>query len=153
MTEFAARLAEEAVKTPALAKFHPCYAGYFLCFNREEYYEAHDILEHLWLESEGADWAFYKGLIQFAGGFVHLRLQHLNPDHPVHGARLRPACRLFQLARGNLLQSSPTYHGLDILGVDQTAVEYLSRITESNYRVNPWQPGSGPRILPVREGT
>ena len=33
---------------PALA-LDPCYQGYFRCFNEGQYYEAHDVLEHLWL--------------------------------------------------------------------------------------------------------
>lgn len=46
------------------------YAAYFHHFNRGDYYEAHDVLESLWLErgrqAKGA--AFYQGLIQLAGG-------------------------------------------------------------------------------------
>ena len=45
------------------------FAAYFHHFNREDYYEAHDVLESLWLEggrkARGA--AFYQGLIQLAG--------------------------------------------------------------------------------------
>ena len=50
------------------------------------------VLEHLWLkEGRGApDYAFYKGLIQLAGGFVHLKLQRSHPEHPKHGRRLLP---------------------------------------------------------------
>ena len=79
--------------------FDPCYLGYFECFNTQNYYEAHDVLEHLWLKDgrSAPDYAFYKGLIQLAGGFVHLKLQHANPTHPKHGKRLAPARRLFLL--------------------------------------------------------
>ena len=31
----------------------PCYEGYFVCFNEQKYYEAHDVLEHLWLKEQG----------------------------------------------------------------------------------------------------
>jgi len=71
----------------------PHYLGYFDCFNRGLYYEAHDVLEELWLAQgrAGANYAFYKGLIQLAGAFVHLQKD-----------RLRPAAALFKLAHANL---------------------------------------------------
>ena len=33
----------------------PRYTGFFACFNERQYYEAHDILEDLWLEETGED--------------------------------------------------------------------------------------------------
>src|SRR5438067_657768 len=29
----------------------PHYQGFFQCFNEQRYYEAHDVLEHLWLQN------------------------------------------------------------------------------------------------------
>ena len=47
------------------------YLAYFECFNRQLYYEAHDVLEALWLvDKHTPNGAFYKGLIQLAGAFV-----------------------------------------------------------------------------------
>ena len=70
----------------------PHFEGYVECFNREEYYEAHDVLEQLWLKNRGGpSGSFYKGLIQLAGAFVHLQKD-----------RLRPAAALFTLAGANL---------------------------------------------------
>ena len=47
------------------------YLGYFECFNRQLFYEAHDVLEDLWLpDRSGPNGNFYKGLIQLAGAFV-----------------------------------------------------------------------------------
>ena len=37
----------------------PRYLGYFTCFNAQQYYEAHDVLEKLWLETKGADHRFF----------------------------------------------------------------------------------------------
>ena len=87
----------------------PCYQGYFRCFNEGRYSEAHDVLEHLWLQGgrTDPDHAFYKGLIQVAGAFVHLRKQHEHPAHAKHGRRLRPAARLFALAAANLAAYGP----------------------------------------------
>jgi predicted metal-dependent hydrolase len=52
---------------------HPCYRGFFRCWNEQRYYEAHDVLEHLWLKTTSGDADYFKGLIQAAGGFVHLQ--------------------------------------------------------------------------------
>jgi predicted metal-dependent hydrolase len=41
------------------------YLAYFECFNRQQYFEAHQVLEPLWLSQRGAPRErFYKGLIQ-----------------------------------------------------------------------------------------
>src|SRR5882757_6923511 len=93
--------------------FDPCYLGYFACFNSQEYYEAHDVLEHLWLQGrDDGNYAFYKGLIQLAGAFVHLKKQRARPGHPKDGRRLHPAVRLFALAEKNLTPYGPAHLGL-----------------------------------------
>src|SRR5450759_2239 len=88
----------------------PRYAGYFTLFNRQKFYEAHDVLENLWLPGRhGADGNFYKGLIQLAGAFVHLQKN-----------RLRPSAALFKLAQINLRKDPATYQRLgiaDVLGM------------------------------------
>src|SRR5262249_14188682 len=49
------------------SEFPIFYLGYFRCFNAQQYYEAHDVLEHLWLKKRDENYAFFKGLIQLAG--------------------------------------------------------------------------------------
>lgn len=129
---------------------HPCYAGYFTCFNRGEYYEAHDVLEHLWLQCTDANEPFYKGLIQLAGGFVHLRKQRLRPDHPKDGRRLGPASRLFDLAARNLAPFAPHHLQLDVEAVLALAAGAADKIRASNYAANPWDPAHPPQIFPDR---
>ena len=134
--------------------FHPCYLGYFECFNDQRYYEAHDVLEHLWLKGgRGArDYAFHKGLIQLAGGFVHLRLQHAHPEHPKHGKRLHPARRLFLLAAGNLVAYGPRHLGLDLNVPVSLAEEYADLIKTGDFSLNPWSPETHPLLpLPVED--
>ena len=41
-------------------------------FNTKEFFEAHEVLEDLWMETEGEEKDFYKGLIQCAVAFAHL---------------------------------------------------------------------------------
>src|SRR5271167_2014724 len=92
----------------------PHYLGYFKCFNDQLYYEAHDVLEHLWLKKKDENYHYFKGLIQVAGAFVHLQKKHLRPTHAKDGRRLRPASRLFKLAMHNLESYQPHYMHLDV---------------------------------------
>jgi hypothetical protein len=73
---------------------HPYYLAFFRCWNQQRYYEAHDVLEQLWLEKKSRDADFFKGLIQAAGAFVHLQKKFENPLHPKHSRRfLHPSLR------------------------------------------------------------
>jgi predicted metal-dependent hydrolase len=137
---------EQLPKTDAGADLDPRYTGYFTCFNATQYYEAHDVLEDLWLGESGDDYAFFKGLIQFAGAFVHLQKQAARPDHPKDGQRLRPAVRLFKLARANLARYCPRHLLLDVDGVIALADSHMHAISSSNYTENPWHPESAPRL-------
>ena len=88
------------------AGLNPHYTGYFHCFNRGLFFEAHEVLEVLWLiDRRGLDGAFYKGLIQLAGAFVHLQKQ-----------RPGPAAALFRLARTNLGAYPRHHHRLNVAG-------------------------------------
>lgn len=42
------------------------------CFNKEEFYECHDILEDVWYDVRGRSRRFYQGLIHLAVGFYHI---------------------------------------------------------------------------------
>ena len=132
---------------------HPCYQGYFACFNEGRYYEAHDVLEHLWLRDGPAapDYAFYKGLIQLAGAFVHLRKQFEHPTHVKHSRRLRPAVRLFELASANLASYAPRHLGLDVAAVRGLCAQQAAAITAASFTRNPWSPGTAPHLLPHGE--
>ena len=128
--------------------FDACYLGYFECFNSGRYYEAHDVLEHLWLKDgrDAPNYAFYKGLIQLAGGFVHLRLQHLNPHHPKYGRRLHPARRLFLLAETNLTPYGPLHHGLELEPVLTLCRNMSGVLEQSDCSENPWASGFLPSL-------
>jgi hypothetical protein len=127
--------------------FDPCYLAYFACFNGQEYYEAHDVLEHLWLRREDENHAFYKGLIQLAGAFVHLKKQRARPRHPTDGRRLRPAVRLFALASKNLFPYAPRHMGLNVAELLDLAGEHVSRIEASDFSANPWRPETAPKLV------
>ena len=90
------------------------YRAFFACFNKGQYYEAHDVLEHLWLQCHDSNRSFYQGLIQFAGAFVHLQKHCLFPGHPTHSRRLAPAQRLFALAAARLSAYPERHLALDL---------------------------------------
>jgi Domain of unknown function (DUF309) len=126
--------------------YDPCYLAYFACFNTQEYYEAHDVLEHLWLKGANENYAFFKGLIQFAGAFVHLKKQREHPTHAKHGRRLHPAVRLFAMAGRNLTPYGPVHLGLDITLVLDISSRHVAHIVESDFSDNPWHPERAPHL-------
>ena len=132
----------------AASPLDSCYQGYFRCFNAGDYYEAHDVLEHLWLKDGPAaeNYAFYKGLIQVAGAFVHLRKQFEHPAHAKHGRRLRPAARLFELARNNLAPYGPRHLALDVAALRTLCAEQVQAIEATDFVINPWSPETAPRL-------
>jgi predicted metal-dependent hydrolase len=125
---------------------HPFYRAYFRCWNDQRYYEAHDVLEHLWLHNETTDDNFFKGLIQAAGAFVHLQKNFEYPTHAKHGRRLRPAVRLFQLAEKNLVSFAPHHHGLDVGALIILLRSEREKIEASDFTLNPWSPATAPQI-------
>jgi uncharacterized protein len=125
---------------------HPYYVAFFRCWNEQRYYEAHDVLEQLWLNTNSSDADFFKGLIQAAGAFVHLQKQFQHPLHAKHSKRLPPAVRLFRLAQGNLAGFAPRHHGLDVAALCQLLCTYADEIVASDYTTNPWSPETAPKL-------
>lgn len=119
------------------------YLGYFACFNEGLFYEAHDVLEELWLANRGAaSDAFYKGLIQLAGAFVHLQ-KHTEPR-----PRLKPSAALLKLARANLAPYPATHEHLDRDCVLRLIEDWLARLEAGAFAINPLHEASRP-WLPV----
>jgi predicted metal-dependent hydrolase len=112
------------------------YLGYFDCFNRQLFYEAHDVLEDLWLpDRRGANGDFYKGLIQLAGAFVHLQKN-----------RLRPSAALFKLARMNLEKYPSVHEQLNLEAVQLLIAGWLFRLEKDEFTINPLTPTSIPQL-------
>lgn len=112
------------------------YLGYFQCFNEGLFYEAHDVLEELWLaQRDGPNYSFYKGLIQLAGAFVHLQKQ-----------RLRPAAALFKLAEANLLKYPAMHEQLDVALMLKIITHWLVRLEQGNFERNPFDGTNAPQI-------
>ncbi len=125
---------------------HPFYRAFFRCWNEQRYYEAHDVLEQLWLKTTSPDADFFKGLIQAAGAFVHLQKNFEHPTHAKHRRRLPPAARLFRLAEKNLSIFAPRHHQLDVAALCQLLRAHADRIVTSDYKTNPWSPHTAPKL-------
>lgn len=98
--------------------YDPRYLGYFECFNQQRFFEAHEVLEALWLpQRDGPNGLFYKGLIQLAGAFVHWQKN-----------RPGPAVALFKRARTCLEKYLPIHEGLNVKHVLLLTDEWLSQL-------------------------
>jgi predicted metal-dependent hydrolase len=117
------------------------YAGYFALFNEQKFYEAHDVLENLWLaERKGPDGDFYKGLIQLAGAFVHLQKD-----------RLRPAAALFKLAQTNLEKYPAVQYRLNLTAVLLLIAGWLRQLEREEFLVNPLSRVNVPQLALQKE--
>jgi hypothetical protein len=125
---------------------HPFYRAFFHCWNEQRYYEAHDVLEQLWLKTDSSDADFFKGLIQAAGAFVHLQKRFEHPLHAKHSRRLKPAVRLFRLAESNLSKFAPRHHRLDVDALCQLLRVSADQIVASDYKINPWSRETAPKL-------
>lgn len=117
------------------------YLGYFECFNQGLFFEAHDVLEELWLKDRAAaNYAYHKGLIQLAGAFVHLQKN-----------RLRPAAALFRLAEANLQKYPAIHDQLDLAAVLRLIAAWLGRLEAGQFAVNPLTATTAPQLhlIPV----
>ena len=88
------------------------YRQFWELFNAEKFFEAHEVLEALWLETPaGSERDFYQGLIQIAAAFVHV--QKGTPE----GGR-----QLLKKASEKFRKSPPLFFGVQIQNLlDQTA--------------------------------
>lgn len=117
-------------------EFDAHYLGFFECFNRQLFFEAHEVLEELWLTERGGPRdLFYKGLIQLAGAFVHFQKN-----------RLAPAAALLKLAQANLAKYPETYEGLDTVRVCEMIGTWLSGLQPGAPAQNPLANDSLPSL-------
>jgi predicted metal-dependent hydrolase len=123
-------------------RLDPHYLAYFDCFNRQLYFEAHEVLEKIWLpQRQQANGAFYKGLIQFAGAFVHLQK-----------GRLQPAAALLRLARENLRGYPAIHHQLDVSGLIKLIESWLEKLDSGASTSNPLDAPGAPQLALVKQG-
>ena len=123
------------------------YTAYFELWNAQKYYEAHDVIEQLWLVETNTELArFYQALIQAAGAFVHLQKNFQHPSHAKHSRRLPPATRLFELALENLEGLPNEFRALDLVCFRELLSRYRDEIVAADFRRNPWSPDTAPTL-------
>ena len=114
----------------------PRYFAYFDCFNQQLFFEAHDVLEELWLpDRHGPNGAFYKGLIQLAGAFVHVQKR-----------RRGPAAALFKLAQANLRRYPAIHERLELNDVLELIESWLRRLQVDDGEDSLLKEGGLPRL-------
>jgi len=117
-------------------KLGPHYTGFFELFNEQKFYEAHEVLEHLWLKDrQGPNGAFFKGLIQLAGAFVHLQKN-----------RPQPAASLFKLALANLEKYPEVHEDLNLKGVCGLIKHWLGELERTKLQTNLLTAENAPRL-------
>lgn len=115
------------------------YLAFFECFNRQLFFEAHDVLEGLWLpQRHGPNGSFYKGLIQFAGAFVHVQKQ-----------RAGPAMALLKLARVNLETYPAVHERLSLVELRSLLEQWLKKIELAGPQVPKVEPSTAPKLTPL----
>jgi predicted metal-dependent hydrolase len=116
--------------------YDPRYVEYFERFNRQRFFEAHEVLESLWLPQRGGpNDLFYKGLIQLAGAFVHWQKN-----------RPGPAAALLGLARANLRKYSAIHDGLNVAGTLAAVEEWLCQLKAAGAASQPLAQTSPPQL-------
>lgn len=95
------------------------YLEFFDLFNEQEFYECHEVLEDLWMETSGAERPYYQGLIQTATAFYHLRNGNLG------GAR-----KLFTSGLDYLEPYPDHYLGFDLGAYKALCREWLQRTVD-----------------------
>jgi predicted metal-dependent hydrolase len=86
--------------------YHPLYIQFFRHYHREQYWEAHEVLEELWQTQRDND--FYHGLIQVAAIMHQLKL-----------GKVRGARKLASTALKYLKPYIPKHDGVDVAKVIQ----------------------------------
>jgi predicted metal-dependent hydrolase len=85
------------------AQYDPRYLEGIENFNKCDFFEAHEVWEELWADTQGEPRRFYQGLIQVA-----VCLHHFG------NGNIRGAKKLYFGCRGYLEDYRPNYLGLDL---------------------------------------
>lgn len=89
--------------TPATPAYEPRFLAGIQFFNRQDFFEAHEVWEDLWHDSSSPERRFYQSLIQAAVALLHFG------NGNVRGAR-----RLYQSSKDYARPYLPRFLGLDL---------------------------------------
>lgn len=93
------------------------YLKFFELFNERDFYECHEVLEDLWMETVEDSRAYYQGLIQTATAFYHLENGNLA------GAR-----KLFESGLKYLEPYPDRYLGFDLGPYRRVCEDWADRV-------------------------
>lgn len=117
-------------------KYDPHYLGYFECFNRSLFYEAHEVLEQLWLAAKNTpNERYYQGLIMAAGAFVHFQQN-----------RPKAASNLLKKAIERLTPYGSMHEGFEVGQFLECLESWLYLVDSMGYKENPFHPKLAPKL-------
>jgi predicted metal-dependent hydrolase len=109
-------------------------------FNRGAYYEAHDLLEEVWMEERGEGRRFTQGLIQMAVACYHA----------IERGNLRGARRLWTEGSEKLRPFRPSHRGIDVDALLAQAEDCLLELGRIERGETPaFDPSRLPKIRPA----
>ncbi|CAN5342455.1 hypothetical protein BH09SUM1_BH09SUM1_23030 [soil metagenome] len=109
------------------------YHEFVRLFNERDFFEAHEVLEDLWVIEVDPLKTYYKGLIQAAVAICHWERGNTS------GAR-----KLYRSAMGYLQPAPARYEGLDVEGLKVALQELFAPLL-----ANPHAPAPLPDVLPT----
>ncbi len=105
-------------------------------FNRQEFFEAHDVFEDIWMEERSRERRFYQGLLHVAVGFYHYG----------HG-NYKGALSQLTKAGQKLNAFLPQHKGLDVRNIlDESAPFVLAARSRLNGLPSDVQPTDFPAL-------
>ena len=117
-------------------KYDPHYLGYFECFNRRLFYEAHEVLEQLWLASKNTpNGYYYQGLIMAAGAFVHFQKN-----------RPKAASNLLKSAIGRLKPYGSVHESFEVGKLVEVLESWLYLVESTGCKENPFHAKLAPKL-------
>lgn len=93
------------------------YKKFFQLFNERDFYECHEVLEDLWMETTEEERPYYQGLIQTATAFYKIECGNMG------GAR-----KLFESGLNYLKPFPASYMSFDLATYRATCAEWLERV-------------------------
>jgi predicted metal-dependent hydrolase len=105
---------QEVLRAYMQENYPEAYLKGIQCFNVGQYFECHELLESLWLETGGVQEIFYQALIQAAVAIYHLE-----------GNNLWGALSLYEAALDKFSKIPNTYMGLSVRGFERNLKKFF----------------------------
>jgi hypothetical protein len=113
----------------------PRLGRFWELFEEQDFFESHEVLEDLWMETAGGERNLYKGLIQIAVSLHHLQT-----------GNLRGARKVFGTARELLQPYQPRGAGVRLDRLVEDAEAQIDRGESGDFEVRPvYDPPRPPR--------